>query len=167
MGFHPKRSSDKLVTKRKGETRWEAPNPEFPVGLGGDFCKADEEKQTNHRRKICPINAFLCTATASRVHGRCRAALGGAAVTLWVGSPKLSIPWSPTGKPGKAAERWSWGASEEVTDGEPSCGINIAGEPGFACAGASPRLGAGLRAAVHVWFGNGHGTKVERPGTPG
>lgn len=50
--------------------------------------------------------------------------------------------WSSTGKPGKAAEHWSWEASEEATDGEPCCVINIAAEPGFACADVSPQAGS-------------------------
>lgn len=133
----------------------------------GIFVRQMKKNKQITEEKSAPSTHFYALLQHHVCHGRCRAALGGAAVTLWMGSPKLSIPWNPTGKPEKAAERWSWGASEEVTDGELSCGINIAGEPGFTCAGASPRLGAGLRAAVHVWFGNGHGTKVERPGTPG
>lgn len=60
----------------------------------GIFVRQLKKKQTNHRRKIYPINTFFFALLEHhKCHGRalgCRAALEGAGVTPWVSSPKLS-----------------------------------------------------------------------------
>lgn len=123
-------------------------NSEFLVSLGGDVCKADEGKKNKSQEKNLPLSThfFALVQHHMRALG-CRAALGVLVSPSGLPAQGSAQPqaYSSTGKPGKAAGSWSWGAPEEATDGEAGCVINIAGEPGSAVQMSPHRMAAGMR----------------------
>lgn len=74
---------------------------------------------------------------------------------LW----EVLVSQSPTGKPGKAAPGEHQRRQQMVNlVWDKYCRRAWAG---------SAQAGAGLREAEHLWFGNGHGTEMQRLRTPG
>lgn len=139
--------------KQERRNKKGGPEPQSSWGFGVVIFVKQMIKKINHGREVYPTNFFFFFLLlwhpgqpwdAEQLLERLESLSAWPATKLSRTPALKSHRW-----PGKAFECWSWGASEEATDAEPSWVINIAEEPGFFFYRWSPHnLGEGMQSKI-------------------